>query len=112
MTVEDLAGQLYESIQKLKTLDGNLRIYPGHGSGSACGKSIGAGNFCELKTQCEKNYAFLIEDKNEFIQKLTNDLTPPPPYFFYDAKMNQQGVPIRYEDAFKKSHIPLSLEQV
>lgn len=67
MTVEDLAGYLYDSIQKLKTLDGFLRIYPGHGSGSACGKSIGAGNFCDLKTQCEKNYAFLIQNKNEFI---------------------------------------------
>lgn len=55
---------LFDSIQKIKALDGNLRLYPGHGSGSACGKSIGAGNFCDLKTQCEHNYAFLITDKN------------------------------------------------
>ena len=48
---EDLAGMLFDSVQKLKKLDHNLRIYPGHGSGSACGKSIGAGNFCDLKTQ-------------------------------------------------------------
>jgi hydroxyacylglutathione hydrolase len=43
---------LYDSIQRIKSLDKSLRIYPGHGSGSACGKSIGAGNFCDLKTQC------------------------------------------------------------
>lgn len=67
ITVEDLAGMLYDSIQKIKTLDGDLRVYPGHGSGSACGKSIGAGNFCDLKTQFEKNYGFLINDKKEFI---------------------------------------------
>lgn len=42
---------LYDSIQRIKSLDKSLRIYPGHGSGSACGKSIGAGNFCDLKTQ-------------------------------------------------------------
>jgi hydroxyacylglutathione hydrolase len=39
---------LYDSIQKIKLLDQNLRLYPGHGAGSACGKSIGSGNFCTL----------------------------------------------------------------
>jgi hydroxyacylglutathione hydrolase len=34
----DLAGMLYESVQKIKALDPSLRLYPGHGSGSACGK--------------------------------------------------------------------------
>ena len=48
---------LYESIQKFKTLNNNVRIYPGHGSGSACGKSIGAGDFCDLETQKKNNYA-------------------------------------------------------
>lgn len=47
----NLAEMLYESIQKIKALDSSLRLYPGHGSGSACGKSIGSGNFCDLKTQ-------------------------------------------------------------
>lgn len=39
---------LYDSIQKIKLLDKNLRLYPGHGAGSACGKKIGTGNFCNL----------------------------------------------------------------
>ncbi len=60
----DLAGMLFDSIKKIKALDKNLRIYPGHGSGSACGKSIGAGNFCTLAVQHESNYGFLINDKN------------------------------------------------
>jgi glyoxylase-like metal-dependent hydrolase (beta-lactamase superfamily II) len=47
----DLAGMLFDSVKKIKALDKNLRIYPGHGSGSACGKSIGAGNFCTLAIQ-------------------------------------------------------------
>lgn len=59
----DLAGMLYDSIQKIKALDKNLRIYPGHGSGSACGKSIGAGNFCTLGVQHENNYGFLIKER-------------------------------------------------
>lgn len=60
ISTKDLAGYLFDSIQKIKALDKSLRLYPGHGSGSACGKSIGAGNFCDLKTQAESNYAFLI----------------------------------------------------
>lgn len=48
ITKEDLAGMLFDSIQKLRVLDGAIRLYPGHGSGSACGKAIGAGSFCNL----------------------------------------------------------------
>jgi hydroxyacylglutathione hydrolase len=42
----------------VKKLEGNMRLYPGHGSGSACGKSIGAGNFCTLGNQEANNYGF------------------------------------------------------
>lgn len=48
---DDLAGMLYDSIQKIKLLDKNMRIYPAHGAGSSCGKSIGSGNFCTLGVQ-------------------------------------------------------------
>jgi len=51
LTAEDLAKLLYESISKLKTLNDDIRIYPGHGSGSSCGKSIGKGDFCTLGKQ-------------------------------------------------------------
>ncbi len=54
---------LFDSVQKLKKLDPEIRLYPGHGSGSACGKAIGAGNFCTLGAQGEKNYGFTIHDK-------------------------------------------------
>lgn len=64
LTSADLAGMLYDSIKKVKALDKNLRLYPGHGAGSACGKSIGAGNFCTLGAQHEKNYGFLFTDRN------------------------------------------------
>jgi glyoxylase-like metal-dependent hydrolase (beta-lactamase superfamily II) len=96
VSVKDLAGMLYDSIQKIKALDGALRLYPGHGAGSACGKSIGGGNFCDIKTQCEHNYAFLLNDKNEFVEKVSKDLPAPPKYFFYDAKMNQEGISVMY----------------
>lgn len=51
LSANDLAAMLFDSLQKLKTLNDDIRIYPGHGSGSACGKSIGKGDFCLLGTQ-------------------------------------------------------------
>jgi len=48
LTSKDLAGMLFDSIQKLKVLDPSTRLYPGHGAGSSCGKSIGAGNYCNI----------------------------------------------------------------
>ncbi len=44
----DLAGMLYDSIQKINLLGKDMRIYLGHGAGSSCVKSISAGNFCNL----------------------------------------------------------------
>jgi len=57
LTAKDLACLLFDSIQKFKTINDNVRIYPGHGSGSSCGKAIGAGDFCEVGTQKQNNYA-------------------------------------------------------
>ena len=53
---------LFKSLQKLKLLGNNIRIYPGHGSGSSCGKSIGKGDFCTFGTQKQNNYGLKIEN--------------------------------------------------
>jgi hydroxyacylglutathione hydrolase len=67
LTVDDLAAMLYESIQKVKKVDDSVRMYPGHGSGSACGKSIGSGDFCDIGTQKKKNYGLKASDKKAFV---------------------------------------------
>ena len=51
LTAKDLAGMLYNSVQKLKQLPNDIRIYPGHGAGSSCGKNIGSGDYCTIGTQ-------------------------------------------------------------
>lgn len=99
---------LFDSIQKIRALNPDLRLYPGHGSGSACGKAIGSGNFCDLKTQGEKNYAFLIKDRAEFVAALLKNIVNPPKYFFHDANLNQIGIVDNYEATIKKLCIPKS----
>eukprot|EP00178_Gracilaria_changii_P009452 TRINITY_DN2763_c0_g1_i1.p1 TRINITY_DN2763_c0_g1~~TRINITY_DN2763_c0_g1_i1.p1 ORF type:complete len:101 (-),score=4.65 TRINITY_DN2763_c0_g1_i1:529-831(-) len=99
---------LYDSIQKIKKLEGSMRLYPGHGSGSACGKSIGDGNYCNVSNQNNNNYGFKFTDKQEFIKELTS-IGKPPKYFFHDASLNQKGTN-SYEQALKTSNVPLSIQ--
>lgn len=70
LSAKDLAEMLFDSIQKVKKLDDNIRLYPGHGSGSACGKSIGKGDFCELGTQKKNNYGLKATDKKSFVDQV------------------------------------------
>jgi hydroxyacylglutathione hydrolase len=42
MTKEELAGMMYDSLNnKIKTLPDEVIVYPAHGPGSSCGKSLG-----------------------------------------------------------------------
>lgn len=110
ITVADLAEMLYDSIQKIKKLDGNMRLYPGHGSGSACGKSIGAGNFCTVGAQNTGNYGFKFQNREDFVKDIGSNLPKPPKYFFFDAGLNQKGV-TSYELSLKHAHVPLSVAE-
>lgn len=111
LSAEDLAKLLFESIQKLKTLNDDIRIYPGHGSGSSCGKSIGKGDFCSLGTQKQNNYALKAADKSKFVQQVLQDMPKPPSYFGYNAKLNKFE-PFFYEEAASKVFENLTAEQV
>ena len=92
LTMNDLAGMLFDSLQsKIKTLPDDVIVYPAHGAGSSCGKNIGKETFSTIGVQKRTNYALLIEDRTEFIKSVTDGLAAPPKYFFFDAKMNKEG---------------------
>jgi glyoxylase-like metal-dependent hydrolase (beta-lactamase superfamily II)/rhodanese-related sulfurtransferase len=92
MTKEELAGMLYDSLQnKIKTLPGNVIVYPAHGAGSACGKNIGKETFSTIGEQMARNYALQPMSKEQFIATVTEGIQPAPAYFFKDAALNKQG---------------------
>jgi glyoxylase-like metal-dependent hydrolase (beta-lactamase superfamily II)/rhodanese-related sulfurtransferase len=92
LTEDDLAGMLYDSLHtKILSLDDELIVYPGHGAGSACGKSMSKETWDKLGNQKKVNYALQPMNKQEFIKKVTEDLLPPPQYFPLNAKMNKTG---------------------
>ncbi len=92
MTKEQLAGMMYDSLNnKIKPLADDVILYPAHGPGSACGKNIGKETWSTIGTQKAMNYALQTMSREEFIEKVTAGLTPPPRYFFEDARINKQG---------------------
>jgi hydroxyacylglutathione hydrolase len=63
LTLKDSSEMLFNSLQELKKLDDDVKVYPGHGAGSACGKNIGAGSYCTLGIQKKNNYGLKTVDK-------------------------------------------------
>jgi len=96
LTVDDLAGMLFDSLrEKIMPLPDHLIIYPAHGAGSACGKNMSKERFDTLGNQKKVNYALRSDmSREEFVKEVTTGLISPPQYFGGNVKMNKEG----YED--------------
>lgn len=92
LTMEDLAGMLYESLQqKIMPLADDVILYPAHGAGSSCGKNLGPETFSTIGAQKQSNYALQPQSKEDFIKAVTEGLAAPPQYFPINAAINKQG---------------------
>ncbi|MGM9511046.1 MBL fold metallo-hydrolase [Larkinella sp. GY13] len=93
LTMDDLAGYLYESLRtKIMTLPDDVIVYPGHGAGSACGKNMSKETTDTLGNQKLFNYALRASmSKEEFIKEVTDGLLAPPQYFPQNVALNKQG---------------------
>jgi hydroxyacylglutathione hydrolase len=92
LTMQDLAAMLYDSIQrKLMPLANDVIVYPAHGPGSACGKSLGPNTFSTIGDEKATNYAMKAASKEDFIQQVTDGIAAPPQYFPINARINKEG---------------------
>lgn len=107
LSQEDMASMLYDSLNnKIKTLPDPVIVYPAHGPGSSCGKSIGKETFSTIGIQKKTNYALKDMSREEFIKQVTDGILPPPQYFFEDARINKMGYdPI--ETVIEKNNNPI-----
>ncbi len=83
------ARMLFRSLQRFKELPEFLQVWPAHGAGSACGKSLGA--VPQTTVGYEKRFnAAVVESDNEerFIQHIVAG-QPDPPYYF--ARMKHEN---------------------
>lgn len=89
---EDLAGHLFRSIhEKLLNLADEVIMYPGHGAGSQCGKSLGIERVSTIGDQKRLNYSLQVDNEADFVKVVTNGLTNPPQYFPKNAVINKNG---------------------
>ena len=88
----DLAGKLYHSLHdKLFKLPDYCEVYPAHGAGSLCGRSMGAKYLTTIGYEREYNPVMQIEDKDAFIRSLTENMPPAPDHFGRCSDINRDG---------------------
>lgn len=90
-TMEAGARQLFHSLQRFRGLPDYLQIWPGHGAGSACGKSLGAVPQTVLGYEKRFNWAFGIDDEDEFVRAVLAGQPDPPRYFAQMKRINRDG---------------------
>lgn len=99
----------FDSLQKIKALNDKIRVYPCHGNGSSCGKSIGPSHFCDIGTQKEKNVLFKETKKEEFVKSVCSNVSSGK-YFAHVSKLNISGKNL-FEKTLSEANHALSVEE-
>lgn len=88
----ELAGHLHESLfERLLTLDDSLLVYPGHGAGSLCGRSIGSMRSTTLGFEQRSNPTLSVQEKDAFVEFMTSDLPEQPGNHKRIKTLNRRG---------------------
>jgi rhodanese-related sulfurtransferase len=110
-TAADLGAHLYESLHKqLLPLPDETLIYPAHGAGSLCGKSLSKETVSTMGEQRRLNYALRPMTREQFIALVTADQPDAPPYFTMDAVLNTRERPT-LEATLQQELQPIALDE-
>ncbi|HEV8599386.1 MAG TPA: rhodanese-like domain-containing protein [Gemmatimonadales bacterium] len=93
-TAEAGARKLFHSLAWCKTLPDHLQIWPGHGAGSACGKSMSAVPQSTIGYERRFNWAFGTADEDAFVRQVLAGQPEPPRYFGTMKRINRDGPPV------------------
>ena len=92
------AKQMFQSIKKFAALPDYIQVWPGHGAGSACGKSLGSVPSTTVGYEKLRNWAFqFADDEAGFTKYLLEDQPEPPKYFAMMKKLNKVNRPLLTE---------------
>lgn len=90
------ARRLFSSAQWLKSLPEYVQVWPGHGSGSACGKALGAVPMSTIGY--EKRYNDTLKaavgqgaNESSFVDSILEGQPEPPMYFSRMKRVNRDG---------------------
>ena len=97
-TAEQMGGMLYDSLhEKIMPLPDDTEVYPAHGAGSLCGKSLSSETWSTLGEQKRVNYALQPMSKEAFVKLVSSDQPQVPAYFPKSAERNLEG-PASFDD--------------
>ncbi|HEY9496899.1 MAG TPA: rhodanese-like domain-containing protein [Intrasporangium sp.] len=100
VTAEELGRMLYDSVQhKLMRLPDDVRVFPAHGAGSACGKNLSTEKQSTIGEQRRLNYACQPMSEDAFLEVVTGGQPTAPAYFVYNATLNKAERSVRDTDA-------------
>lgn len=89
------AQALFESAQRFAKLPAYLQVWPAHGAGSACGKSLGAIPQTTVGYELAASPILqLIDSERAFIKDILSGQPEPPMYFARMKVTNRDGVPV------------------
>lgn len=91
-TAEQMASMLYDSLHNsILSYPDDTEVYPAHGAGSLCGKSLSKETWSTLGNQRQFNYALQPMSKEEFIKIVASEQPEVPMYFPRSAAKNLEG---------------------
>ncbi|MBL7765727.1 MAG: MBL fold metallo-hydrolase [Chitinophagaceae bacterium] len=111
LTKEELASMMYESLKSLTALPDDVKVYPGHGPGSSCGKNLGPNTHSTIGEEKSSNYALQPQTLEAFIKVVTEGLNTPPVYFPVNARINKEGY-ASLDAIIKKGLQPISVSEL
>jgi hydroxyacylglutathione hydrolase len=86
------ARTLYKTLSRFKRYPEHHQIWPGHGAGSACGKSLGAVPDSTIGYELRYNDSIRKSDSEEsFVEFILKDQPEPPLYFARMKRDNKLG---------------------
>ncbi len=87
-----LASQLYDSLhEKVLALPDACLVFPSHGAGSLCGRTMGAMRFSTVGYERRFNTALQHASREEFVRSLTGNMPPVPDHFSRCSEINRLG---------------------
>jgi len=92
-TMEPMARRLYRSLRATDSLPAHLQVWPGHGPGSACGKSLGAIPSTTIGYERLVGWAFQVASEDAFVRTVLAGQPEPPKYFARMKSLNRDGPP-------------------
>jgi glyoxylase-like metal-dependent hydrolase (beta-lactamase superfamily II) len=79
---------IYDSVQRLMTLDDYLAVFPAHYGNSMCGKGLSPVTSTTLGVERRTNYAVKAASREEFLKLVNEDLPPPPEEYVRIKRIN------------------------